>query len=73
MRRPLQGPGQNPLAPTEAPRLAGRLAFVTQQTFGGVGRAALKPVYTRAALASTADASNELDSGQLYSPYAVLN
>ena len=54
---------ENSLTPTEAQRLAGRLAFVTQQTFGGVGRAALKPVYSRAALTSTADASDALDEG----------
>ena len=54
---------ENSLTPTEAQRLAGRLAFVTQQTFGGVGRAALKPVYSRAALTSAADASDALDEG----------
>ena len=38
----------NELAPHTAGRLAGRLNFVTQSTFGAVGKAALQPVYARA-------------------------
>ena len=39
---------QDELAPDVASRLAGRLNFVTQSTFGAVGKAALQPVYSRA-------------------------
>ncbi|CAE7923243.1 unnamed protein product [Symbiodinium sp. KB8] len=39
---------EDELAPDVASRLAGRLNFVTQSTFGAVGKAALQPVYSRA-------------------------
>ncbi|CAE7511741.1 unnamed protein product, partial [Symbiodinium sp. KB8] len=39
---------EDELAPDVASRLAGRLNFVTQSTFGAVGKAALQPVYARA-------------------------
>ncbi|CAE7931305.1 unnamed protein product, partial [Symbiodinium necroappetens] len=39
---------ENELAPDVASRLAGCLNFVTQSTFGAVGKAALQPVYSRA-------------------------
>ena len=37
------------LSPDEASRLAGRLTFLSQSTFGATGRAAIKPLYSRAA------------------------
>ena len=37
------------LSPDEASRLAGRLTFLSQSTFGSTGRAAVKPLYARAA------------------------
>ena len=37
------------LSPDEAWRLAGRLTFLSQSTFGSTGRAAIKPLYARAA------------------------
>ncbi|CAE7868819.1 PUB3, partial [Symbiodinium sp. KB8] len=37
------------LSPDEASRLAGRLTFLSQSTFGSTGRAAIKPLYARAA------------------------
>ena len=36
------------LPPHTANRLAGRLNFITQSTFGALGKAALQPVYARA-------------------------
>ena len=46
----------NRLAPAAAQRLAGKLTFLTQATFGAVGKAALKPVY---ALASDTSATSD--------------
>ena len=37
----------NTLTPAAASRLAGKLAFLTQATFGAVGKAALQPLYSR--------------------------
>ena len=37
------------LSPDAASRLAGRLTFLSQSTFGATGRAAIKPLYSRAA------------------------
>ena len=37
------------LSPEAASRLAGRLTFLSQSTFGATGRAAIKPLYARAA------------------------
>ena len=37
----------NALTPAAASRLAGKLAFLTQATFGAVGKAALQPLYSR--------------------------
>ena len=37
----------NALMPAAASRLAGKLAFLTQATFGAVGKAALQPLYSR--------------------------
>ena len=37
------------LSPDEASRLAGRLTFLSQSTFGSTGRAAIKPLYSTAA------------------------
>ena len=37
------------LPPAEAQKLAGRLSFLTQAVFGAVGKAAIAPIYSRAA------------------------
>ena len=52
----------NRLAPAAAQRLAGKLTFLTQATFGAVGKAALKPVYARASDTS-ATSDDELSVG----------
>ena len=50
--------GSDSLSPDAASRLAGRLTFLSQSTFGCTGRAAIKPLYSRAAdtAANSADA-----------------
>ncbi|OLP83053.1 hypothetical protein AK812_SmicGene36237 [Symbiodinium microadriaticum] len=51
------------MKPDEAHKLAGRLSFLTQAVFGGVGKAPIKAVYARAA--DTAAHSNDGLSGGL--------
>ena len=50
------------MTPEVAGKLAGRLNFITQATFGALGKAALKPVYSRAHDAA-ASASSGLSAG----------
>ena len=52
----------NALTPAAASRLAGKLAFLTQATFGAVGKAALQPLYSRSHDTSP-HATDELSDG----------
>ena len=53
---------KNKLQPHAAQKLAGRLSFASQSTFGCLGKAALKPLYARAHDAA-AESSPELSVG----------
>ncbi|OLQ00255.1 hypothetical protein AK812_SmicGene17093 [Symbiodinium microadriaticum] len=57
----------------EASRLAGRLTFLSQSTFGATGRAAIKPLYSRAAdTAANSDATLVPWPGRVTGPFPVL-
>ncbi|CAE7872527.1 unnamed protein product [Symbiodinium microadriaticum] len=64
-----EGVELSPTALKMASRLAGRLTFLSQSTFGATGRAAIKPLYSRAAdTAANSDGTLSHQPNQLVVP-----